>query len=47
MIIAGYQSVTSSGLYATRDVEVVDILSDTASCTAPKDFNSYGPHFLC
>ena len=23
------------------------ILSDTTTCTPPKDFNSYGPHFLC
>ena len=46
MIVGGYLSDTSSGTYATADVDVVDILSDTTSCTAPKDFNSYGSHFL-
>ena len=47
MIIGGYLSDTTSGTYATSDVEVIDILSDTTTCTPPKDFNSYGPHFLC
>ena len=46
MIVGGFLSDSSSGTYATDEVDVVDILSDTASCTPPKDFNSYGPHFL-
>ena len=47
MKIGGYLSDTSSSTYGTDEVDVVDILSDSTTCTAPKDFNSYGPHFLC
>ena len=46
MIIAGELSDTSSSSYGTDNVEVIDILSDTKLCTQPKDFNSYGSHFL-
>jgi len=41
MIVGGYYSDSSSGTYATPDVDVVDTLSDTTSCTIPRDFNSY------
>ena len=47
MIIGGQFADTSSSTYGTDEVDVIDILSDTTACTAPKDFNSYGPHFLC
>ena len=47
MIIGGHLSDTSSSTYVTNEVDVIDILSDTTSCTAPKDFNFYGLHFLC
>jgi len=41
MIIGGFLSDTSSSTYATDAVDVVDILSDTTSCTPPKLFNSF------
>ena len=46
MKFGGYLSDTSPSTYGTDEVDVVDILSDTTSYTAPKDLNSYSPHFL-